>query len=507
MAADDITLLIAAPSPLTRESLRRLPGAGRTVLRAATLAEALQQHAARRPHVVIIDAALSDPAQPDTLHPAQPAVAPPPPPPYDFSTPPPTPPRHTADHRPALDLVRAIRAARGDEDVFLIVLTEPEDQDLRAEALAMGANDALRLPLEPPELDARVAVGARQARMARRLRAYSDRLTREMARVAELQMRLLPSASPYLPGLHVESLYRPSGDASGDYFDYFLLPPRIPATAASASRADSGAQDSPVLRVVIADVSGHGARAAFLMSIVRTLVRAQNDGAAARQADGMPPQPLTETVRRINRHLVDIIGGEPDFVTLFAGDIDFAAGTLEYVNAGHCPALLRSETAKVTRLSSNAPLLGFFHADFTAEFRPFPPGCQLLLFTDGLHDWPVHGATRLGPERFLELTEPCLRTGRNVLNDMETALHDAAGGMPPPFGDDVTALWIRREGPIVGEFVKPDAPDRPDEPNGPAGSGGPGGPAGSGGPAGPGGSDPQAPPGHPERQGEPDPHP
>ncbi|BFR48661.1 PP2C family protein-serine/threonine phosphatase [Nitratidesulfovibrio sp. HK-II] len=469
MAADDITLLIAAPSPLTRETLRRLSGTGRTVLRAATLAEALALHAARRPHVVIIDADLQNPAGPGgpggsggpggpdgpgsahpATRPAEPSLtSPPPPPPYD-AVPPPVirQPGHRADRGPVLDLVRAIRAERGDEDVFLIVLTEPEDHDLRNEALALGANDALRLPLEPPELDARVAVGARQARMARRLRSYSDRLSREMARVAELQMRLLPSSSPYLPGLHVESLYRPSGDASGDYFDYFLLPQRT-------GNGTSGS-NGPVLRVVIADVSGHGARAAFLMSIVRTLVRAQNDGAAARQADGMPPQPLTETVHRINRHLVDIIGGEPDFVTLFAGDIDFSTGTLEYVNAGHCPALLRDGAGGVDRLPSNAPLLGFFSADFTAERRPFPPGSQLLLFTDGLHDWTVHGGARLGPERFLALTEPCLRAGRDVLAAMEAALHDAAGGAPPPFRDDVTALWIRREGPVAGKPAKPD---------------------------------------------------
>ncbi|EGY27539.1 response regulator [Desulfovibrio sp. A2] len=451
MAADDITLLIAAPSPLTREALRRLSGTGRTVLRAATLAEALELHAARRPHVVIIDADLPNPASHGGAHPAsRPAepspTSPPPPPPYDAPPPPVVrQPGHLADRSPVLDLVRAIRAERGDEDVFLIVLTEPEDHDLRNEALALGANDALRLPLEPPELDARVAVGARQARMARRLRSYSDRLSREMARVAELQMRLLPSSSPYLPGLHVESLYRPSGDASGDYFDYFLLPQHT-----------GNGTGGPVLRVVIADVSGHGARAAFLMSIVRTLVRAQNDGAAARQADGMPPQPLTETVHRINRHLVDIIGGEPDFVTLFAGDIDFFTGTLEYVNAGHCPALLRDGAGGVDRLPSNAPLLGFFSADFTAERRPFPPGSQLLLFTDGLHDWTVHGGARLGPERFLELTEPCLRAGRDVLAAMEAALQDAAGGAPPPFRDDVTALWIRRDAPIAGEFVKQD---------------------------------------------------
>lgn len=453
MAADDITLLIAAPSPLTRDALRRLSGTGRTVLRAVTLAEALELHAARRPHVVIIDADLPHPASHGETHPApQPSVpSPPPPPPYDTSPPPAVrQPGHLADRGPVLDLVRAIRAERGDEDVFLIVLTEPEDHDLRNEALALGANDALRLPLEPPELDARVAVGARQARMARRLRSYSDRLTREMARVAELQMRLLPSSSPYLPGLHVESLYLPSGDASGDYFDYFLLPQR-----AGNGTGGPGQADGPVLRVVIADVSGHGARAAFLMSIVRTLVRAQNDGAAARQADGMPPLPLTETVHRINRHLVDIIGGEPDFVTLFAGDIDFSTGTLEYVNAGHCPALLRDGAGGVDRLPSNAPLLGFFSADFTAERRPFSPGSQLLLFTDGLHDWTVRGGARLGPERFLALTEPCLRAGRDVLAAMEAALQDAAGGAPPPYRDDVTALWIRREGPIAGEFVKP----------------------------------------------------
>ncbi|MGJ3523473.1 PP2C family protein-serine/threonine phosphatase [Nitratidesulfovibrio sp. D1] len=473
MAADDITLLIAAPSPLTREALRRLPGAGRTVLRAATLAEALDLHAARHPHVVVIDALLPDPARPDRLDSpnwpdspdrpdtAPPAVTPPPPPPYDSAPPPAVHAAHAGDHRPVLDLVRAVRAERGDEDVFLIVLTEPEDHDLRAEALALGANDALRLPLEPLELDARVAVGARQARMARRLRAYSDRLTREMARVAELQMRLLPSSSPYLPGLHVESLYLPSGDASGDYFDYFLLPPRagaeaVPTVPHAPHAPDAG--DGPVLRVVIADVSGHGARAAFLMSIVRTLVRAQNDGAAARHADGMPPQPLTETVRRINRHLVDIIGGEPDFVTLFAGDIDFGAGTLEYVNAGHCPALLRGRDGTVTRLPSNAPLLGFFSADFAAEMRPFPPGSQLLLFTDGLHDWTVRGGARLGPERFMEMTEPCLRAGSDVLAAMEAALREAAGGTPP-FRDDVTALWIRRDGPIAGQRTKPTDPD------------------------------------------------
>lgn len=454
MAADDITLLIAAPSPLTREALRRLSGTGRTVLRAATLAEALELHAARRPHVVIIDADLPNPASHGETHPTPPpsVPSPPPPPPYDAPPPPSVrQPGHLADRSPVLDLVRALRAERGDEDVFLIVLTEPEDHDLRAKALALGANDALRLPLEPPELDARVAVGARQARMARRLRSYSDRLTREMARVAELQMRLLPSSSPYLPGLHVESLYLPSGDASGDYFDYFLLPQRT-----GNGTGGPGQAGGPVLRVVIADVSGHGARAAFLMSIVRTLVRAQNDGAAARQADGMPPLPLTETVHRINRHLVDIIGGEPDFVTLFAGDIDFSTGTLEYVNAGHCPALLRDGAGGVDRLPSNAPLLGFFSADFTAEHRPFSPGSQLLLFTDGLHDWTVRGGARLGPERFLELTEPCLRAGRDVLAAMEAALQDAAGGAPPPYRDDVTALWIRREGPIAGKFVKPD---------------------------------------------------
>ncbi|WMW65838.1 SpoIIE family protein phosphatase [Nitratidesulfovibrio liaohensis] len=475
MAADDITLLIAAPSPLMREALRRLPGTGRTVLRAATLAEALDLHAARRPHVVIIDAALPNPAQtyPAQTYPAHspPLLAAPPPPPYDPVPPPSAPAAHTGGHGPVLDLVRAIRAVRGDEDVFLIVLTEPDDHALRADALAMGANDALRLPLEPLELDARVSVGARQARMARRLRAYSDRLTREMARVAELQMRLLPSSSPYLPGLHVESLYRPSGDASGDYFDYFLLPPRAPADAvppASPEQPDPPSRhaphdaDGPVLRVVIADVSGHGARAAFLMSIVRTLVRAQNDGAAARHADGMPPQPLPETVRRINRHLVDIIGGEPDFVTLFAGDIDFAAGTLEYVNAGHCPALLRGGDGQITRLPSNAPLLGFFNADFAAELRAFPPGSQLLLFTDGLHDWTAPGGAHLGPERFLELTEPCLRAGNEVLAAMESALRAAAGGMPP-FRDDVTALWIRRDGPIMGAPVKSNEQAKPGE--------------------------------------------
>lgn len=433
MAADDITLLMAAPAPLTREALRRLPGVGRTMLHAATLAEALEMHTARRPHVVVIDADLPGAlpgASPDTSPGTSPDTSP--------GASPDTSPAAPAIACPALELVRAIRTRCADEDAFLIVLTEADAHEQRAQALALGANDALRLPLEAGELDARVKVGARQARMARRLRDYSDRLGREMARVAELQMRLLPSASPYLPGLHVESLYRPSGDASGDYFDHFILPPRRNA------QGSGNGQGGAVLRVIIADVSGHGARAAFLMSIVRTLVRAQADGAICSSGQA-PSLSITETVSRINRHLVDIIGGEPDFVTLIAGDIDFAANTLEYVNAGHCPALLRQEAGAVVRLPSNAPLLGFFSASFSSCHVPFPPGSQLLLFTDGLHDWTTASGTRLGPERFLALAESCLKDGNCVLASVEAALHETAGGSPPVFRDDVTALWIRRE--------------------------------------------------------------
>ncbi len=308
-----------------------------------------------------------------------------------------------------------IRRGERATDVFIIVLTAEEAKDVKPKALNMGANDFLLKPFDNVELAARVGVAARQVLLTRDLRRSMAQSRKELAMVSSLQTRLLPRTSPYLQGVQVQSLYRPSGQASGDYYDFFTL-------------------DRDHIRLVVADVSGHGARAAFLMAIVRTLFRMSQ-----RHYLG-----LVETMTAINTHLTEIIGDESDFITAFAADLDFRAKELRYVNAGHCPGLARTGAGVVHRLHATAPLMGFFPIQFSETAIAFEPDDQLFLFTDGFYEWEYNPGELFELDLFLDLAERAFDVEGDYLENLMSVLF-GAGQTPPRFRDDLTALWIRAE--------------------------------------------------------------
>lgn len=202
------------------------------------------------------------------------------------------------------------------------------------------------------------------------------------------------------------------GRASGDYFDIFPL-------------------GQGRMRVAIADVSGHGARAAFIMAIVRTLFRVSCDYGT----------PLGETFTQINRHLCDIIGREEDFVTAFAADIDLGQRTLRYVNAGHCPALI-ADDAKLGRLPATARILGFFADEEFAEHEEvLPERGGLLLYTDGFYDFMTESGGFFDHEAFCALATEVMSFGGHVPRHIEAVVGERCGEACL-LRDDVTSLWI-----------------------------------------------------------------
>jgi sigma-B regulation protein RsbU (phosphoserine phosphatase) len=328
-------------------------------------------------------------------------------------------------HMPEMDgleVIEHVRENLNDQDTMIIMLTSDETPELKIRAFGAGANDYLHKPFDRPELLARVAVAARQMRMHGSLRDALATIEQEMDLVASLQLKLLPSASPEVEGLRIRSLYEPSGLASGDYFDHFEL-------------ADGS------VRAVIADVSGHGARAAFIMSIVRTLFRMTQ----RRYMD------LAETFSLINSHLTEIIGREEDFVTCMACDIDFAGRNLTYINAGHCPGMLKAESGEVERLGPTETVLGFFDVDYVATTVGLPEKSSLFMFTDGFYDWEVEPGRLLSLEAFWDLAAGLL--GRS---DFLEQLMDDLGGLslnPCCFRDDLTALEVSMAAGLGSEYV------------------------------------------------------
>jgi sigma-B regulation protein RsbU (phosphoserine phosphatase) len=317
-------------------------------------------------------------------------------------------------HMPGLDglqVIEHIRKKLDDQDTLIIMLTSDDAPELKLKAFGVGANDYLHKPFDRPELLARVAVAAKQMRMTTSLRRALSTIEQEMDLVASLQLKLLPETSPRFEGLEIRSLYEPSGRASGDYFDHFRL-------------------EDGVVRLLIADVSGHGARAAFIMSIVRTLFRTTR-----RHYMDLPG-----AFSLINQHLVEIIGRESDFVTCLACDVDLDAHRLKYINAGHCPGMLKFGDGKIVELASTASVLGFFDMDYRQEEVELPSDADLFMFTDGFYDWEVEDGRLLDFDEFWDIASPMLGS-ENFLEELMREL-DGLSEKPCRFRDDLTALTV-----------------------------------------------------------------
>ena len=128
--------------------------------------------------------------------------------------------------------------------------------------------------------------------------------------------------------------------------------------------------------LLVGDVSGKGVPAALIMAGVR---------ASARLSASMNAG-LEELVFRLNEMLYESTAAT-SYLTLFAAEIDTAAGSLRYINAGHPPPLLHTLDAVCELACGTAPL-GLFPvlAGLRAYCEPFPAGSLLVACTDGVSE-------------------------------------------------------------------------------------------------------------------------
>ncbi|SDB29491.1 Serine phosphatase RsbU, regulator of sigma subunit [Desulfonatronum thiosulfatophilum] len=309
-----------------------------------------------------------------------------------------------------LEVIRHVRRVLGDQDLFILVLTSDDTSEQKSEALHLGANDYLVKPFDALELLARVRVAERQVRLTRSLREANTAMSREIEEIARLQRRLLPASSPRHPGIKIQSLYLPSDQASGDYFDYFFLP-------------DGN------FRVVMADVSGHGAKAAFIMSMVRTMIRFSGNF-----------ESLGGLFELINEQLRLYVGEEGDFVTLFVADIRADFSSMVYVNAGHAPGMLLRRGDSPLMLRPAMPALGVMPCRAQTADVPLEAGSVLFLFTDGCYEWEVAPGEVLGLERFWDRAASFVGRSDHVLDDI---FRDLGCAGTPDIRDDVSVLRVQ----------------------------------------------------------------
>ena len=239
----------------------------------------------------------------------------------------------------------------------------------------------------------------------------------EVAR--DIQRAMLPQAKYEAPGFEAYGLTRPANTVGGDFYDALPL------------------SDGRVV-LTVGDVAGKGSPAALLMALLLAMFRTLVD-------EGLETAELAERLNvQVWRH-----SPASRFITLFIATCDPATGRIEYINAGHTPALLRRRSGAFEHLTGGGIALGMFdHSKYQAHEARLEPGDTLVLYSDGVTEAENHQGQPF-EESGLERVVDALATSKpadlahGILKAVERHASETS------LADDLTVLVVARkvEGP------------------------------------------------------------
>jgi sigma-B regulation protein RsbU (phosphoserine phosphatase) len=314
--------------------------------------------------------------------------------------------RDTTSGREGLDLLAEVLAR--DPLLPVIVMTGWGTIETAVEAMRRGARTFVHKPWDNAELVRTVRREVDEGQVRRRAGAIASR-ERQDARL--IQRALLPSAMPTIPGCEIAALWEPASDFGGDCYDVLRL---------------GGGR----IGVSIADVTGKGLPAAFLMSNLQASVRAF----AAQQSS---PRYVAGGINRA-------LCGNPalrTFATFFYAVIDTTTRTLTFSNAGHNPPILVHADGSVERLSVGGLVLGVKeNAVYEQRELPIVSGDRIVLFTDGLNEAEDGAGIDFGDDQLVATVVSHRDQPASALLDHVFArVREFTGGR---FTDDATLITI-----------------------------------------------------------------
>ena len=232
----------------------------------------------------------------------------------------------------------------------------------------------------------------------------------------EVQQNLLPAAPPTVPGLEVAGISNYCDETGGDYFDYFRL-----------TNGDLG--------VVVADASEHGVSAALLMTTVRALLRQR----VAMESD------IARIVTDVNQELARDVAASGRFMTMFFLKIEPSTNTLNWVRAGHEPAILYNADDDIfLELSGEGMAMG---VDENMKYqknnhRGWSPGSIVVVGTDGIRETQNEKGEMFGINRFrTAIREHAAQSAEEIKNRIIADLKAFQGETPQE--DDITLVVVK----------------------------------------------------------------
>jgi len=244
------------------------------------------------------------------------------------------------------------------------------------------------------------------------------KLKDEMNLAMEMQQNLLPPSNYSSHNLEISGLVIYCDETGGDYFDIINLP-----------------DSKEKICVAVGDVVGHGVGAALLMTTTRALLRScliQNSS-------------LSKAITQVNQLLCEDTSTTGSFVTLFVMVIDMEKREIQWVRAGHDPAILYDPDSKeIIELKGEGLVLGLdetwnYSDNFYSEIKK---GTSCIISTDGV--WEVENSKkqRFGKNRVENILKKNTNTSAKKIIKMLTSEIEVFKGEVQQ-NDDITIVALK----------------------------------------------------------------
>ena len=258
-----------------------------------------------------------------------------------------------------------------------------------------------------------------------KLQAGQDRINREVRLAKSVQESLVPTGMRSFGRLTVCSRVTPARDLGGDFV---CVRP----------------QDNGQLFVAVGDVSGKGVAAALFMACAQAAL----ESAVAGEPD------ISRIAWAANRRLCD--GNELGmFVTGIFALIDIEDGAVQYVCAGHEPAITIAADGTLGKLPLTDGIPLGLEEDYVFEKSRYrvEAGETVFIYTDGVTDACNPQDENYGEIRLQELAARlAARGGQFLVGAVWDDVLDFAAGTPAV--DDMTCMVLQRAGhadSVVGQ--------------------------------------------------------
>lgn len=311
----------------------------------------------------------------------------------------------------------------------IVIMTGTDDPRLAESALEAGAQDYLVKSDDPERTVARAiryAVTRMSSQIEReallgRIAQQQRTLMDEISAARAMQFDLLPrpariDARLAALGIEVESFFEPSLGIGGDLWGCL----------------DPGGDR---ISFYSFDFTGHGIGAALNVFRLHALISDR----------WSPTQSPAQTLRLLGVALRGLLG-RGHFATMALCTVDLGRDEIEWASAG-APAPLLIRDGEVRFLDAKGVPLGLSPDPHYRDRRePFPPDATLLLYSDAITDAPLTGGGMFGEVGLERLARDLV--ARHGHAEIARLIEEFERQVRLPLEDDLTALAIRRLGPV-----------------------------------------------------------